>query len=64
MGYPTPCELRRHAEHASSMAEEYRREGNTVKADQRDEDARWYLIMAEREEIRLSRTTIEHKEAA
>lgn len=54
MSYPTPEALRRHAEHASAMADEYRREGNIVKADQRDEDATWYEIMAYREEWRLS----------
>jgi hypothetical protein len=64
MSYPTPEALRRHAEHASAMADEYRREGNIVKADQRDEDARWYLILAEREEIRMERRNTQHKEAA
>ncbi|MFT2211473.1 hypothetical protein ACLJYM_06260 [Rhizobium giardinii] len=63
-GYPTPEALRRHAEHASAMADEYRQAGNIVKADQRDEDARFYRILAEREEIRMERNTIAWEHAA
>jgi hypothetical protein len=46
------------------MADEYRKAGNIVKADQRDEDARWYLILAEREEIRMERNTLAWENAA
>lgn len=55
MSYPTPEALRQHAVTAKADADDYRVNGNVIKAEQRDEDARWYLILAEREEIRMER---------
>jgi hypothetical protein len=66
MAYPNPADLRRHADHARQMADEYRAEGQIVKADQREADADFYEDMADREEWRLSRisTVTEQKRAA
>ena len=63
-GYPTPEALRGHAVTAQADADDYRARGNIIKADQRDEDARWYLILAEREEIRMERNTLVWEHAA
>jgi hypothetical protein len=65
MSYPTPEQLRKHAQHARQMAEEYRAEGNHKMADRRDEDADWYEILCAREEWRLECERAQHhKEAA
>lgn len=54
-GYPTIEQLLQHEEHARKMAEEYRSEGNFIKAEMRDEDATFYGILARREEARLEK---------
>jgi len=64
MSYPTPEALRRHAEHASAMAEEYRQEGREAMAVRREEDATFYRILAEREEIRMERRNTQRREEA
>jgi hypothetical protein len=62
-GYPSPEEWRQHAEHARQMALDYLESGNTVKADQRNDDAEFYEGRAYLEEVRLSRLNT-RKEAA
>jgi len=65
MSYPTAEQLKGHEAHARKMAAEYRAEGNDRMADRRDEDADFYSILAQREELRLQRIMAEnHKEAA
>jgi len=63
MSYPTPEQFRQHAAHARQMAFDYLAEGNTVKADQRNDDAEFYEGRAYLEEVRLSRLNT-RKEAA
>jgi len=55
MNYPTPEQFRQHAAHARQMAFEYLVAGNTVKADQRNDDAEFYEGRAYLEEVRLAR---------
>lgn len=62
-GYPTPEEWRQHAAHARQMASAYLAEGDTAKADQRNDDAEFYDGRAYLEEVRLSRINT-RKEAA
>lgn len=54
MTYPSPEEWRQHAAHARQMAFAYLQEGNTVKAEQRNDDAEFYESRAYLEEWRLS----------
>lgn len=62
-GYPTPEALRYAALHARQMADAYRREGNSKRADERDADADHYELKAYQEEWRLAHSTT-RKEAA
>jgi len=57
MSYPTPEQFRQHAAHARQMAFEYLAEGNTVKADQRNDDADFYEDRAYLEECRIEHYT-------
>lgn len=61
--YPTPEVWRAHAARARKMAQEYLDEGNTRKADQREDDADFYESRAVIEEWRLAQIT-RHPEAA
>lgn len=63
MSYPTIEQLRAFEQHARSMSDAYLAEGNEAKANQRDEDADWYDLLARREEWRLERINLK-KEAA
>jgi hypothetical protein len=62
-GYPTPEAWRQHAAHAHQMAFDYLAAGNTVKADQRNDDAEFYESRAYLEEIRRARLNIMEKAA-
>lgn len=62
--YPTPEQFRQHAAHARQMAFDYLAEGNTVKADQRNDDADFYEDCAYREEWRLSHLNMKMEKAA
>lgn len=55
MSYPTVSQLRAAAAHAQAMADGYRAEGNTSRADRREAEAEFYLDKAHDEEWRLSR---------
>lgn len=57
MSYPTPDQLRAHAQHARLMSEAYRLEGNSKRADERDADADHYELKAWQEEWRLAHKT-------
>lgn len=59
MSYPTAEQLRGHEAHARKMAADYRAEGNDKIADRRDEDADFYSILAQREELRVQRLSAE-----
>lgn len=63
-GYPSPEEWRQHAANARQMSFEYLEAGNTVKADQRNDDADFYEGRAYLEEIRLSRLNTGLEKAA
>ena len=60
MPYPTPDQLRDHAQHARSMAESYRQEGNHKMADRREADADFYEDICAREEWRIECERAEH----
>lgn len=64
MSYPTIEQLRQHEAHALKQAAEYQAEGNTAKAEQREEDAAWYAIMIYREEWRLAHLNPQLEKAA
>lgn len=49
--------LRNAALHARKMADDYRREGNSKRADERDADADHYELKAWQEEWRLAHKT-------
>jgi len=62
-GYPTPEALRAAALHARQMSDDYRREGNSKRADERDADADHYELKAYQEEWRITHNQ-PRKEAA
>lgn len=53
MSYPTIQALRLYEATARKDADEYRLAGNIIKANQREDDADWYDLLARREEWRL-----------